>query len=136
MADPRRFDRFVLLSGADYPLRSAAAIERFFARNPGKEFINLVAMPADAAGKPLSRLTTYVPRPGLRKVLTKVRKPPRTRDYKAYLGPIVPYAGSTWWALSREASHVVLRRVRSLWAGGKARQPRPVCIISTSSPHD
>ena len=75
MADPRRFDRFVLLSGADYPLRSAAAIERFFARNPGKEFIDLVAMPADGAGKPLSRLTTYVPRPGLRRSSRKSARP-------------------------------------------------------------
>jgi len=45
LADPRDFDRFVLLSGSDYPLRSASFIEQFFARNADKEFINLVTMP-------------------------------------------------------------------------------------------
>jgi hypothetical protein len=119
MADPMCFDRFVLLSGADYPLRSAAAIERFFAQNGGKEFINLVAMPSDAADKPLSRLTTFIPRPtdrrvqkGVRRVLAKVGKGPSRRDYEAYLGDLVPYAGSTWWALSREACDVILAFVK------------------------
>ena len=119
MADPRHFDRFVLLSGADYPLRSAAAIDRFFARHPETEFINLVEMPAEAAGKPLSRLTVYTPRPGdptigrgIRKVLMKVGKAAPDRDYKAYLRDLAPYGGSTWWALSRQACEVILAFVK------------------------
>jgi core-2/I-Branching enzyme len=115
LADPRDFDRFVLLSGSDYPLRSASFIEQFFARNADKEFINLVTMPSQEAGKPLSRLTTYRVRPGeptvgriVRKALMKLRIQASRRDYTLYLRDLVPYGGSTWWGLSREAcEHVV-----------------------------
>src|SRR6185503_994878 len=115
LADPRDFDRFVLLSGSDYPLRSASYVEQFFARNADKEFINLVTMPSQEAGKPLSRLTTYQVRPGeptigriVRKALMKLRIKASRRDYTLYLRDLVPYGGSTWWGLSREAcEHVV-----------------------------
>lgn len=110
LADSRHFDRFVLLSGTDYALQPTSRIEYFFARNRSAEFINLVQMPSSAAGKPMSRLTTYKERPGdmrpikaIRSVLSSLGIVSRTRDYKAYLGALVPYAGSTWWALSREA---------------------------------
>lgn len=115
LADRCRFDRLVLLSGADYPLRPAASIERFFANNPNREFINLVAMPSKAAGKSISRLTTYTISPGapllsraIRKVLMMAGVLPQKRDYKAYLGDLAPYAGSTWWALSRAACDFIL----------------------------
>jgi hypothetical protein len=109
------FDRCVLLSGADYPLRSALAIERFFAAEPEREFMNLVAMPSQAAGKSLSRLSTYQLRatdPLLlragRKALMLAGVLPRQRDYQAHLGALAPYAGSTWWALSRAACDHIL----------------------------
>lgn len=115
LADANRFDRFVLLSGSDYPLRSAAYLERFFARNTDKEFMNLVEMPSDAAGKPLARLTTYRTRPGdpaasrvLRRFLMKLGVSPSRRDYSIYLRELVPCGGSSWWALTREAcEHII-----------------------------
>jgi hypothetical protein len=100
LADPRDFDRFVLLSGSDYPLRSASYIEQFFARNADKEFINLVTMPSQEAGKPLSRLTTYRVRPGestvsriVRTALMKLRIQASRRDYTLFLRDLVPSAG-------------------------------------------
>ncbi len=115
LADERRFDRFVLLSGADYPLRSAAYIESFFENNPTTEFINLVSMPSETAGKPISRLINYklrptTPRPirAAQRLLMMARVLPRERDYKADFGDLAPYAGSTWWALSREACEYIL----------------------------
>lgn len=109
------FDRCVLLSGADYPLRSAQAIERFFEAAPDQEYMNLVAMPSKAAGKSLSRLSTYQLRPGDPLLLRAGRKAlicaallPRQRDYRAQLGALAPYAGSTWWALSRAACDHIL----------------------------
>ncbi|NMM36248.1 MAG: beta-1,6-N-acetylglucosaminyltransferase [Glaciimonas sp.] len=115
LSDRCGFERFVLLSGVDYPLRSASSIERFFENHPNREFMNLVAMPSEAAGKSLSRLTTYKQRPGdplitraIRKVLMMAGVVPHTRDYKAYLGDLAPYAGSTWWALSRQACDFIL----------------------------
>ena len=74
--------------------------------------MNIVPMPCEAVGKPISRLTTYCPRPGyptskivkfVRQELVKIGAFPTERDYKSYLRNLVPYAGSEWWALSREA---------------------------------
>jgi len=102
------FTRFVLLSGVDYPLWPTASINAFFAAQPDAEYINLVAMPCAAAGKPLARLTSYTLRPTLSalhrltlRVLLKARIIPRQRDLQPALGSLKPYGGSTWWALTR-----------------------------------
>jgi hypothetical protein len=116
MGDTERFDRFVLLSGVDYPLRSRAYIEQFFSNAPTAEFINLIAMPADAVGKPLSRLYTYRLRSSASPILRACRKAlmmtgiaPWRRDYIPAFRRHLPYAGSSWWALSRAASEHILR---------------------------
>ena len=77
--------------------------------------MNLVAMPCDAAGKPISRLTTYSFRPQdsavrklARQALVKLKVLPKRRDYQAYLGGLTPYGGSTWWALTRGAVQHVM----------------------------
>lgn len=113
------FDRFVLLSGVDYPLWPTAEINAFFARHPRDEFINMVEMPSEAAGKPLARLTTYTVRPTLSlphslalRLLLKARLMPRHRNVKRALGTLKPYGGSTWWALSRAACEYVVMCVR------------------------
>ena len=112
LADSRHFDRLVLLSGTDYPLRSVSYIESFFRCYPSDEFINLVQMPAEAKGKPLERLTHHWPRPQaplvaklFRRIIRRLGIGPisRYRAYKRYLGHLVPYAGDQWWALSRAA---------------------------------
>jgi hypothetical protein len=115
LSDIHHFDRFVLLSATDYPLRSTSYIERFFESKPDKEFIDLVAMPNEAHGKPISRLTLYHFRPTdrwmavfIRKVFKKVGILPRELDYRHFLGDLAPYGGSEWWALSREACEFIL----------------------------
>ena len=114
LANTSRFNRFLLLSGSDYPLRSVLSIENFFRNNPEKEFINFVAMPADSAGKPISRLTTYRLAAGsnlVTKALQKVQMMahiiPRYRDYKSCFVHLAPYGGSTWWALTRNACELI-----------------------------
>jgi hypothetical protein len=113
------FERFVLLSGADYPLWPTADINAFFADHPQDEFINMVPMPCEAAGKPLARLTTYTLRPTLSaprrlalRVLLKARVIPRQRDLRRGLGSLQPYGGSTWWALTRAACEYVVQFVQ------------------------
>jgi hypothetical protein len=111
MAASERFDYFVFLSGVDYPVRTPAQLEAYFLKYRGSEFINMVAMPSEAASKPLSRLIDYKPRPGIigkltaqvRRLLAKAGIISRTRDYKAYFGGLTPYAGSMWWALTHQA---------------------------------
>jgi hypothetical protein len=107
--------RLVLLSGADYPVRSNAFIHDYFRIHAAQEFINLVQMPSIERNKPLSRLTTY--QPGntssqlvnrLLQMAQRVALLPRQRDYVSALGGLQPYAGSEWWALSRGAATHIL----------------------------
>lgn len=97
------FDRLVLLSGADYPLHSPAFIEQFFLDHQDKEFMNLLPLSAETKGKSLSRITTYQARHG-----EQNPSAPQQRDYKAYFGELIPYGGSTWWAISHEAAKFIL----------------------------
>jgi len=117
------FDYFVLLSGADYPLRSARYIEAFLEEHRGMQFMNLVKLPCIELNKPMSRLTTYrfehSPRSG-GLMLAKVgkflnrghRMPTITRDPRPHLGDLSPFAGSQWWALTRDACEHVVAFVR------------------------
>jgi hypothetical protein len=115
LAWPRHCERLVLLSGSDFPLRSSGYIERFFAANADKEFINSVPIPSAAAKKPLSRITEYRVRRGapapvraLQKLLLKYRLMPATRDHTRFFGNLAPFGGSSWWALSRAACEHIL----------------------------
>lgn len=107
LAHPAGFERFVLLSGTDYPLHEPAAIEAFFARHEAGEFIEL--LPFGPGGKPLDRLTRYRPEEPLplaraRRLLELARLLPQGRDYRPAFGGLVPHGGSQWWALSRPAA--------------------------------
>lgn len=108
-------DRMVLLAGTDYPVRSAAAIQAFFEADPEREYMNLVEMPNAAAGKQLSRIEQYHLRNNwprwlrpVRAVLLRLKVFPRARDYRSRLGALTPYAGSQWWALSRQACQSIV----------------------------
>ena len=110
LGDPLRCERLVLLSGSDFPLQSSDYIERFFAEQNDREFINSVPIPSVAAKKPLSRITEYRVSRGApaairvwQKVLLNGGVIPRTRNYRACFGALMPFGGSAWWALSREA---------------------------------
>ena len=109
MESARSYDYFILLSGSDYPLRSAAYIHRFLEANRGLEFMNLVKVPAP--GKPLSRINTLrfpSSQPARRfaaRALAKIGL--GQRDYRKYLENMEPYAGNTWWTLSRDACRYV-----------------------------
>lgn len=105
---PVRYDYLMLISGADYPLKSGKYIEAFFEANRGKEFINRSKMPA--SGKPLSRINTlrYPSSKPVRKFLSQaVAKFGLQRDYTKYFREA--FSGSTWWALSHEACAYMLR---------------------------
>lgn len=102
------FNYFVWLSGSDYPLRSISYIYQFLEQNKGTEFINLVKMPCEKARKPIYRLEKYYCRSDV--ILQKypytllkrlgIGRSLWKRDYTKYLGKLVPYGGSAWWALT------------------------------------
>lgn len=109
------FDRIVLMSGSDYPLRSVSFIEDFFLANKDVEYMHLVSVPSVIEEKPISRLTTYRLRQRdgevvnfAKKALMAVGILPRHRNYKAGLGDMSPYAGPGSWAITREAAEYIL----------------------------
>lgn len=112
LASPEHYDYLVFLSGSHYPLRSGRYIHNFIAANRGTEFMTLVEVPNEQAGKPLSRLTTLrfpSNRPFLKFVFRALAKLNlATRDYRKHFGSLKPYAGNTWWALSREACQYIV----------------------------
>jgi hypothetical protein len=114
---PMEYGYFVLLSGSEYPLRSREYIHSFFQHSKGAEYINMVKMPNETAGKPISRINgLYIQsnRPFCRiavKALTKTGL--GYRDYRKYLANCDPYAGNTWWALTRDACRYIERFVES-----------------------
>lgn len=104
------YDYFVLLQGADYPLRSSRYIRSFFAENRGLEFLSMVKMPAP--GYPLSKINKlrYPSEKPLSQFAARVlgKLGLAQRDYRKHLGGLQPYAGDACWALSREACRYVV----------------------------
>lgn len=113
-ADPSGFDRFILLSGACYPLQTPDYIEAFLARHRGTEFIEVFALPNREYDKPLERLTRYSIRKG--KPLGRFRWPLQhfmnkvlpLRNVEKALAGRAPVCGSQWWCLSGAAVRHVL----------------------------
>ena len=112
-AESGRFDRYVLLSGACYPLHTPAYIEAFFAAHGDTEFIETFALPDTTYGKTLERIARVSIRKS--KPLGRYRWPLQhflnrvlpLRDYRKVLtGDLV--TGSQWWCLSDAAVRHVL----------------------------
>ena len=112
---PERYDFFVLLSGSEYPLRSGRYIHTFLEGHPGLEFMSMVRMPAP--GKPISRINTlrFTSDKRVRRFIFRAlaKLGLAKRDHRKYLDGIKPYAGITWWALSRNACEYILRFLES-----------------------
>jgi hypothetical protein len=98
------YDYFILLSGADYPLRSNASIVQFFQHHQGEEFLSLWKMPE--LDKPFSRVEYLY--------LEDVKIMPDThskRKYPERYSHFTFYAGSQWWALSKRCVDYILQFV-------------------------
>jgi hypothetical protein len=112
-----------LLSASDYPLRNVSYIEGFFARQQGREFINLIRMPNQSVDKLLDRLdhyrlqtpwnSSFVIHAVARLNDVNMRLLHFRRDYRKALGTLVPFAGSQWWALSAGACRYIQRFVET-----------------------
>lgn len=99
------YDYFVLMQGADYPLRSGKYIQAFFAQNRGAEYLSMVKMPAP--GFPITKINK-LEYPSERPVLQLVARALgkiglAQRDYRKQLVGLDGYAGDACWALSRDA---------------------------------
>jgi Core-2/I-Branching enzyme len=100
----------LLLSGQDYPLRSAARIEAFLEERKGTSFLPHWSLPAAAwatEGGGLNRIRwTYLERV---RVKTRLLRLPIPRRFPAGFRP---YGGMAFWALSGESVAYVDRFVR------------------------
>jgi hypothetical protein len=111
---PGGFDRYVLLSGACYPLQTPDYIAAFFARHRDTEFIEAFALPNAAYNKPLDRITRVWIRKG--KPLARLRWPLQRvlhkilplRDYGKVFAGNELVTGSQWWCLTGAAVRHVL----------------------------
>lgn len=95
------FDYAVLLSGQDYPLRSAVEIEGFFADADGRSFMHGERLP-----------TSFWNRGGFERIekwhlvsyrALHLRVPWRRR----VPGGLAPYGGEAWWCFSRPVAEYV-----------------------------
>jgi len=114
MSASHTFERFVLLSGACYPLQTPGYIDAFLARHRGTEFIEVFPLPDVTYNKPIERITRLWIRKG--KPLARLRWPLQRvlnrilplRDYKTVFEGKELVTGSQWWCLSGEAVQHVL----------------------------
>ncbi len=109
-------DWFILLSGADYPIRSNRELYHFFQQSRS-EHIGMMRMPSPDGRKPLSRLERLHfegarGRPKAKRVLltqtNRLLENLYKRNYRPALDGMTPYAGSQWWVLSRDAILYIL----------------------------
>jgi len=117
MTKDRTLVRFALLSGACYPLRSNEAL-RDCLLGDENEHISAFPMPDDERDKPLTRLTRWHMESGLRGTGLRSRAAHLVNDTLRLLPPrrlagLVPYAGSSWFVITRDAVQTILERVET-----------------------
>ncbi len=115
------FDYYVLISGVDYPIRSNAFINNFFAKNVGANFMNVVKMPGN--GKTMDRVQfPYIQGADrtkgfvafTKKVINKVVRVLNIRNsLPAEYKNIQFYGGSSWVTYSHEGLRYTLEYAKA-----------------------
>jgi hypothetical protein len=113
------FEYFIFLSGVDYPLKSPQKIHDFLDKNKGTNFISFYNY--DGAHVDNYHLSSYFSQDlvhGSSKVVSWIVRvflkcirlclPKRTLP-----GPMIPYRGSTSWALHRESIEYILNFLKT-----------------------
>jgi hypothetical protein len=125
LALPRPWSHLVLLSGADYPIRSAAEIDAFFAGAAGRSYLSWSAGDApgirdeDRRGNAtwqwsgdLTRLMTWCVSIRGRRWHFPSEQVPYQLPRRLPPGLRTPYQGSAWWNLTPEAVAYCVRFLR------------------------
>ncbi len=119
----RHYDRFVCLSGMDYPLWTNEAIKRYFAAHPQREYIAARNISTSAFERQKNRCRHYYFRDTYVKCLRPVFKI-ATFLLKAFTiqkqleVPIegkmcAVYSGSDYWALTNDCAKYVLEKMKT-----------------------
>jgi hypothetical protein len=107
VVDDVEFDYAVLVSGQDYPLRTAPELAQFYAAAEGRSFMHYLPLPAPDRWGPRGGLERvqdwhFIRRRALHLRLPRPRRIP---------GGLAPYAGESWWSFPREVVEYVDRYV-------------------------
>jgi hypothetical protein len=123
LAQPRTFSHLVLISGADYPIRSNDELQEHFAGHPGESFMSWSAgdHPAPVSDEQrrgnaewywsgdLHRLTSWTISVRGRRWQFPSERVPYQIPRRLPRGLRTPYQGSAWWNLTPEAADYCLR---------------------------
>lgn len=119
IASDRDFSHLVLLSGVDYPLCSAESLCRFFNAHAGHEFIKYINMhhgpdhylPQIQRKHFRDYVVLHNSKAGIfgGKVLMKLAASLRLKN--PWDTAIIPYFGSSWWALTPQCCEYILNYV-------------------------
>jgi hypothetical protein len=125
LALKRPWSHLVLLSGADYPIRSTAETQAFFAAHAGKSYLSWSAgdgpgyCDADRRGNErwrwtgdLSRMLTWQVSIRGRRWLFPSERVPYQLPRRLPRALSTPYQGSAWWNLTPEAVAYCVRYLR------------------------
>jgi hypothetical protein len=113
----KRFDYLVLLSGSHYPIKDNQHILDFFERYRGKEFIRYVNIREASFLENRIKRMRFHDHPKIDLVARAFRKAAKLAGLgrvqtlvfeRQFLGGLVPYAGSQWWALTQDCAKYVL----------------------------
>lgn len=111
-----KYDYFILISGADYPVKSNANIFRFLQQHQGEEFINLCKMPE--MNKTFDRVEYFyfdyqrglgISSLSKRVINELLRLPLFKRKYPEPYSHFTLYGGSTWFVLSKKCIDYILQ---------------------------
>lgn len=117
-AAKKEYDRYILISGQDIPVKTNAEISRFFMDNPGKQFLEFTKVPVpwwNAEGG-MERLKYYYlksDREFFRKVSGKLVDWQKMFPFLGRKVQFTPYAGANWMNLNKEAVQYILAYVKS-----------------------
>lgn len=126
LAQPRTFSHLVLISGADYPIRSTAEVQAFFAAHPGESFMSWSAgdHPAPVSDEErhgnadwywsgdVYRLTSWTISVRGRRWQFPSERVPYQIPRRLPRGLRTPYQGSAWWNLTPQAAEYCVRFLR------------------------
>lgn len=111
--------RYVLLSGACYPIKAMTSLEAAFKRDPHREWINLTLIGRDSHLAHLIsrrwRMAPLVPHGAVDAKLRQIRNgvsKTMGRDLEREI-MMTPFFGSQWWALTNDCVAMIMEFVKS-----------------------
>lgn len=106
----------ILLSGQDFPIKSAAVIYDFFLKNYGREYLEYFPLPDPRwnmdNGLDRIRYHWLIDTMGLEKSMALYEFQKNNALIRPYFNEFPPYGGSQWWCITTECATYILKFLR------------------------